>query len=471
MKSLATLTNLATTLSQNITAANQALLIQLMSDQQRYSIEKYFDNERQFVSYTVGAMTLATTANLAGGATSATLTGTWNYNTGTQNVTFANAGGTTVTLTANAASGAVSGTLSSNWTLPTGLQSVTFGNSNNDVRDVQFTNGSMAITWTVPLTGATTSTTLTTNATSQTISVQFVNNSTALTWIVPLRYSMIGTTITTQGFQRYKIPAGISKITNSTIYVGQLRFVPAPVQTRNDWDRLNFLPYTADFPNYYFIYNGYVEFWPIPSTTGNTIAFNYKSRIPDFSTAFLFSDTSGTAYVAGQTVFDYQAGSLSGITAGSVSITGSSTSWNTTGKFPLNTDITPYNLYLNIAAPNGDGLWYPIYQFNSDTSLTLASPIMTAPSSTTAAHGYSIAQLPVLSEDFHDMLVHGALKTYFSSIVPNEGKFKQFDEMYQSRLQLLSEYAGQKQVNYDLGEDVQLLNPNLFPFFPNGVNN
>lgn len=471
MKSLSTQVNLFTTLTQNTSNVNQALAVQLIGDQQRYLLEQYFDNERQFVTSTVGAMTLATTANLAGGVVTATLTGTWNYQTGQQNVTFANAGGTTATLTANAADGAVSGTLSAVWAYPTGLQSVTFDNENEDVRDVSFTSGSASITWTVPLTAATDSTTITTNDTSQIVMVRFTNGSTTITWTVPLIYSIIGTDISTQGFQRYRIPASISKITNGTIYVGQLRFVPAPVQTRNDWDRLNFLPYTADFPNYYFIYNGYVEFWPIPSTTGNTITFNYKSRVPDFSTAFLFSSNAGAAYSAGSATFDYQKGSLSSIVAGSVNITGSSTAWNSTGGYPLNKDLTPFNLFLQIAPPSGDGLWYQIYQFTSDTALQLVSPIIDAPSSTTAANGYSIGQLPFLSEDFQDMIVYGALKVYYSSIVPDDSRYKEYGDLFDRRLQQLAEYAGQKQVNYDLGEDVQLLNPNLYPFYPNGVSN
>lgn len=391
MKSLATILNLATTESQNISSDNQALMLQLCDDQHRYLIEDYFDNERQYTTTTVGGMTLATTTTLANGATSGTLTAAWAY--------------------------------------PTGTQGVTFVNTNGDYREVLFTNGSTAITWTVALTGATTS-----------------------------------TTITTQGFQRYAIPANISKITDSTVTVGQLKFVPAPVQTRTDWDKLNFLPYSSDIPNYYYIYNGNLELWPIPSTTGNTITFNYKARIPNFSTAFLFSDTSGTAYVAGQKVFDYQAGSLSSIVAGSTSIVGSSTSWNTTGKFPLNVDISAYNLYLNIAPPSGEGIWYPIYKFNSDTTLTLALPIQTVQSSSTAAHGYSIAQLPVLSEDFHDMIPSGALMIYFSTIVEKPNKYNQFEKEYNKRMKRLEEYAGTKQVNYDLGAEPELLNPNNYPY-------
>lgn len=469
MQSLSTLLNNFTNFTQNISGANQSLGLSLLSEQQRLLLEQYFDNERQFSTITIGAMNLAITANLDASALSATLTGTWKYSNGTQSVTFTNTGGTTYSLTANAANGATSATLSSNWTGPTGLQSITFTNSNSDVRDVTFTNGSTAISWSPPLTGATTSTTITTNDTSQIIQVDFTNGSTTIEWTTPLTYSITDTAISTGGFQKYKIPSNISKITNSTVSVGQLRFVPFPVQTRNDWDRLNFLPYSSDIPNYFYLYNGYMELWPVPSTTGNTITFNYKSRVPDFTTAFLFSDNAGTAYVAGQTVYDYQAGAITTATVGSTTITGTSTSWNTTGKFPLNVDVTGYNLFLVINPPYGDGIWYPIQQFNSDTSLELITPIGSAPAVSNVSHNYSIAQLPILNEDFHPLINYKALLFYFSSIVSDPNKYKQFEVLVQERETKLAEWAGEKFVNYNLGGEPALLNPNNYPYYTGNV--
>lgn len=386
MKTLATLTNLYTSLSVNTSGTNATLGQQLMSDQHRYLIQKYFDNERSYQTTTIGGMSLTTTATMATSATSATLSASWSYPTATQLVNF----------------------------------------SNSDQRSVLFTNGSTAISWAGGLSSSAT------------------------------------TAITTIGVQDYSIPAVISKVKNDTITVGQLRFVPTPIQTRTEWDMVNFLPYTSQIPNYFFIYNGKLSFWPTPSSTGNLIQFNYKARMPDFSTAFIFNDAVGTTYTAGSTAFDYQKGTLSGITANSTSITGVSTSWNTTGKFPLNTDVTYFNLYLQIAPPSGDGIWYPISQFGSDTSLTLATPIINAPSSTAAV--YSIGQLPVLSEDFHDMLVHGALMTYYSSVKKDPVSFKQFEMLYNTRLLQLEDYAGTKQVQIDLGSEPILNNPNLYPY-------
>lgn len=338
-------------------------------------------------------------------------------------------GGMSLTLTGSLAANATSATLTATWAYPTVQQLTNF--SNSDQRTALFTNGSAAITWVGGLSSTAT------------------------------------TAISTVGVQKYAIPAVISKIKNSTINVGQLKYVPAPVMTRTEWDLLNFLPYTSQIVNYFFLYAGNVEFFPIPSSTGNIITFNHKSRVPDFSTSFLFSDTSGTAFVAGSPAFDYQAGSLSGITLGSTSITGSGTSWNTTGKFPLNTDVSFNNLYLVINPPSGDGLWYPISQFNSDTSLTLSLPILSAPSTTTAAHGYAIAQMPVLSEDFHDILPYDSLKTYFASVKKDAQMFKLYQSLVQERQDMMEEYLSDKTVNIDLGASPQLINANLYPFANN----
>jgi len=387
MRSSAQLLNLGTTLTQNLTSSNQALLVTLMSDQHRYLIQKYFDNERSFQTTTVG-------------------------------------GQSDVGLTASLAADATTATLDSAWTYPTGQQLVNF--SNGDQRLVLFTNGSTSISWVGGL--------------SDTADDE----------------------IDTVGQQRYLIPANVSKVKNDTISVGQLRYVPAPVMTRKEWDMLNFLPYTSDIVNYFYIYNGAVEFFPIPSTTGNIITFNYKARVPDFTTAFLFSTADGAAYSAGATAFDYQKGSLASLAAGSTAVTGSSTAWNTTGGFPLGVDVTYFNLFLVANQPKGEGIWYPISSFTSDTALTLATPISSAASATTSSNGYSIAQLPILSEDFQDMILYGALKVYFSSIVKDADQFKQFSTLYEEKRLLLEDYAGTKQVNVDLGQAPTLNNPNLF---------
>ena len=366
MKTFTTLKNLYTNLSNNTTTDNDTLGGQLISDQHRYLIQKYFDNERTYTTLTVGAEDLEVTVAPSIGDTSATLTTAWT-NIGCQ-------------------------------------QLVVF--SGGEQRTVRFIQNSTAIQWQPALTEAAT------------------------------------VDISTVGVQAYAIPATVSKIKNDTITVGQLVYTPAPVQSIQEWTLLNALPYTSDIPNYFYIYNNQVMFWPIPSTSGNVITFNYKGRVPDLSFA------------------DYSTGTLSSIAVGDNVITGTTTAWNSSGGYPLNTDLSLFNLHLRITPPSGDGIWYPIQRFTSDTEVVLATPIQNAPSSTASA--YVIGQLPLLQEDFHDMPVYGALKTYYNSIVKDPDRFKLYDAMYAERLDLLEAYAGSKSVNVDLGAQPIPNNPNLF---------
>lgn len=368
MKTFTQLKNLFTNLSSNASTTNATLGGQLISDQHRYLIQKYFDNERLYQTTTIGAEDLTLTGSLSAAAKTATLSSAWTNQTVQQLVVF----------------------------------------SNSDQRLVTFTQGSATITWQVGLSDTAT------------------------------------TAISTVGVQAYPIPANISKIKNDTITVGQLVYTPAPVRSIQEWTILNALPYTSDIPNYYYIYNNQVNFFPIPSSSGNVISFYYKSRVPDLS----FSD--------------YTTGTLSSIAVGDNTITGSSTSWNTTGSFPLNTDLTFFNLYISITPPSGDGIWYPIQKFTSDTELYTLTPIQNAPSATAA--NYTIGQLPLLSEDFHDMLVYGALMVYFTSIVNDAGKYQMYKDLYETRMVLLEDYAGTKSVNVDLGSRPIQNNPNLFLF-------
>lgn len=372
MKTYTTLKNLATNLSNNTSSSNDTLLGQLISDQHRYLIQKYFANERTYSMTTVGSQNLTLASTISAGATSATLASSWSYITAYQLVTF----------------------------------------SSGEQRNVLFTNGSTALSWSGGLT----------------------NNAT--------------TTISAVGVQFYPIPANISKITNDTINVGQLRYQPIFVQSRQEWDNVNFLPYNSDIPQYCFIYNGGLGIWPIPSTTGNLLNFNYKTRVPDLS------------YI------DYTTGHIAngGATVGSTSVTGSGTSWS--ANFPIGVNIQFANLFLRIDPPYGDGIWYPIQQFTSDTALTLATPILNAPN-ISASTTYTIGQLPLLEEDFHDMLVYGSLMVYYSTIVKDMDRFKMFDAMYKERLVLLEEYAGSKNVSVDLEASPQAVNPNLFFTVPN----
>lgn len=426
-------------LSQNNSATNVARGKSFINTQQRYYLQKYFDNERTYNTVTIGAQDL--------------------------------------TLSTTPVVGDTSATLSASWVPITCQQLVIFGDDDGEQRTVNFTQGSTTILWSPALTGkrfvttavipagATSATLSTAWATAtqtstatfsdgSTKSITFTLNSTTITWAGGITQEVSAfvltiptdTEISTVGVQFYPIPANVSKIKNDTITIGQLVYTPAPVQSIQEWTMLNALPYTSDIPNYFYIYQNQVGFFPIPSSSGNVISFNYKARVADM------------------TYDDFATGTVAA-TVGSNAITGSSTTWNTVGTYPLNVDLSYANLMIAITPPKGDGLWYPIQRFTSDTALLLNLPVVNSP--VTSGASYIIGQFPLLSEDFQDLLVYSSLKIYYSSIVKDTEKFQEYKELTESREKLMDAYLANKSVNVDLGSRVMQQNPNLFLFAPN----
>lgn len=361
-----------TSLSQNNSGENVALGTQLCNEQHRLLIQKYFDNERNYLTPTIGSMNLTLTSPPTKGATSATLTSAWTYPTNSQLVTF----------------------------------------SDGEQQNALFTFNSTAITWSVGLNSAVT------------------------------------IAISTVGVQYYNIPANVSKPKDFTVNIGQLKYHPKEIVTIQEWNQVNALPYNSDIPRFFFIYNGQVGIFPIPSTTGNLITFNYKTRVVDFS----FNDFPATPLSK----------FLATMVAGSTTVTNAGTDWSS---FPQ-TNVQSFNLYLRAdPATGGDGLWYPIYSFSgAGSTITLGLPVVSAPNIVSGTTTYTIGQMPLLMEDFHPMIVYGALKTYFSSIVKDSGKFEQFNALYMERNTLLEDYAGTKTaLSVDLGGEPDVgQNPNLF---------
>lgn len=425
-------------LSQNNSTANVNLGKYLINSQHRYYLQKYFDNERTYTTLTIGAEDIVLSSTPVVGTTTGTLTVAWPDITCQQLVVFGSGEQRLVTFTQN----------STNIFWQTGLYGETF--STTAVIPAAATSATLSTAW-EGATGALTS--YFSDGSSK--SITYTNGSTAITWAggitgdveASVRTFVADTGISTLGVQAYPIPANVSKIKNNTITVGQLVYTPAPVQSIQEWTQLNALPYTSDIPAYYFIYNNQVLFFPIPSTSGNVISFNYQARIVDMTYA------------------DFATGTVAG-TAGSNAITGSSTTWNTVGTYPLNTDLTFANLMIAITPPKGDGLWYPIQRFTSDTALQLNLPLVNTPLSPLTGASYVIGQMPYLHEDFQDLLVFSSLMIYFSTIVKDEKKYEMYKDLKESREKLMEAYLGTKSVNVDLGQQTISNNPNLFLFAP-----
>ena len=220
-------------------------------------------------------------------------------------------GSQTLASTGVISSGATTATLSAVWPYMSAQAYITFPNTGGDIRLVTFTQNSATITWQVPLASATTTT------------------------VLPVG-----------GVQFYKLPSDYSKLKTGTLTIGALKWTPTEILNRMQWDNLNVFPYYADIPNNFFIWNFQFGLWPIPSTTGNIISFNYKRRIPDLSIA------------------DYSTGTIT-VTNGSTVVTGAGTTFTPT------TNAVSESRWLQVPQPSGDNLWYQIQSVDSTTGITL----------------------------------------------------------------------------------------------------
>ena len=320
------------------------------------------------------------------------------------------------------------------------------------------------------------------------------------------------TTIVTVGDQQdYQLPYNYAKLKTGTITIGALRWTPTEILSRADWDNLNVFPYYSDIPNNYFIYDGKFSLWPIPATgstaatytgltgtlnqndtitvgtvtgkiltfsstvmniaipqssngvtlptgsfttsggasgtvtsnvitPGNTITFNYQIRFPDLSIA------------------DYVTGTVT-VTNGSTAVTGSGTSW-LANYLPAAGSVKNLNLWIQFTSPGGDNNWYQIDTINSATSLTLLNNYQGASSSSVS---YTIGQMPLLLEDFHDLPAYRALYIYFSSINKVPESAQEFKRLYDEGISSMDDYVGSKALQVNLRGSIKTINPNVFP--------
>lgn len=309
-----------------------------------------------------------------------------------------------LTLTGSLSAGATSATLTSAWSYYTTRVLVTF--SSGDMRFCKVVKDSATITWDAPLTDT-------------------------------------ATTAITVGTQYYPLPPNYSKMKTLTVTVGNLQWTPKEILTTEEWNNLNVFPYYSDIPVYFFIYPGgdhgaQVGIWPIPSTTGNLITYNYKFRVPDLSIA------------------DYTTPGTLSIATGGVAITGTGSSFTPTVNQQLE------SRWIKFDQPAGDNLWYQIYTINSTTSASLYQPYQGNAITGATGGTYTIGQMPLLMEDFHDMLLYKPLYIYFSTINKDTEKAKNFKELYDERLRMLEEYSGNNSINVNLGRKKPGQNPNLF---------
>lgn len=485
-------------ISQNSSSLNQNFYGELANIEHRYLLQKYFGNQGSFNIQTIGQTSLTLVNAVPIGSTSCTLASAWPYQTVQAQLTFSDgenvlaqftSGSTNVTwlpvlqgtlfyTTNSISTGATSAILQSAWTNPNANLLTSF--SDGSTKTVTYINGSTAISWTGGL-------------------AENVGNQIYTSTIAASSNASIG------GVQFYPFPPNYSKLKDITITVGELKWTLTEIRTREEWDNLNVFPYYASIPSKFFIYpggdkGGQIGIWPIPSTTGNVITYNYKFRVPDLSLpdygAITYSGLTGSLYVGatitsgsatatimGFTSTNIAIGNISGtvstgaftcssgasgtisqigtvsVNNGSMAITGVSTSFIPTTNPQLE------SRWIQFPQPTGDGLWYQIASVNSTTGITLYQPYQGT--SLSGVSGFVIGQMPLIAEDFQDMLPWKVLQYYASTITDKPEEADLHLKTYNTKLELLQEYSGSNTINVNLSPKGKRRNPNPFPY--NGI--
>lgn len=251
-------------------------------------------------------------------------------------------------------------------------------------------------------------------------------------------------TITTVASQQsYDLVPTIDKVLSVSVLTNTFRVTPKLAPTLEAWDKINATTVTtSNYPQWYFVYNGKLSLYPIPSDSSSTITVHARLKPISLNKA------------------DYTTGTVSAVANLGTTVTGSGTSW-TAGMIGSYVRITADN-----AANKGDGVWYQISDVASTTSLTISRPYQgTAITGGSAA--YTIGQISLLPEAYDILPVYKACQQYFTSIQPMPGEADRYAAQYDNGIKMLKQSYGSRSgdvlINtddYDYSE-----NPNNAPTF------
>lgn len=209
--------------------------------------------------------------------------------------------------------------------------------------------------------------------------------------------SFYSSTVASQQF--YELPNNFGKLKTITVTIGTTKYTPQLITSREQWDAINITTdVTSDIPNYVYIFNRQIGFYPIPSSaTSNAIYLQFHETVKD------------------SVVADYTTGNIVSVANGGTAVVGSGTTWTAkmAGMWIKITDSSTAN--------TGDGDWYEIESIDSTTTLTLKVPYQGLAIAAGSA-SYTIGQASSVPEEFQILPVFESLEVYFTSVKPNNSK-------------------------------------------------
>lgn len=275
--------------------------------------------------------------------------------------------------------------------------------------------------------GSLTQNTLTDNLT---FGDQIINDGIRKIIAMPKRWDFLdttSTTVTVASQSNYKTPYNFDKLYTVTITVGTTKYTVKEAPNREYWDKLQeSTNVTSDTPEWYFLDSGQINFYPAPASSGNTINFNYKQSVRDLSNA------------------DYTTGTVTATNA-STTITGAGTTFT----------AAMVGRYLKV---NADNFWYKIASFTNATTIVLDKAFQ---GTTVAGAAFTIGEMPILPESFHDLPVFYAVMMYYTYKITDFKKERDFAQLWVTGLKDLEAYAGNRSSGVLIEDDSMMQNPNL----------
>jgi len=239
--------------------------------------------------------------------------------------------------------------------------------------------------------------------------------------------------------QFYNLPPQVKKLINVTVNIGGTLWQPKECPSREYWDNLNVINFQQNYPSYFFVYNGQMGLFPIPSSSA-TGTMNYKIRTEDLTQADVTDVTSAKTMAVSN-------GGTTLTASGAVFLNWMAGQWI---RIP----------YSNTNANSGDNQWYQIDTITSSTVATLKNPYT---GNSVTAGAFTIGQVPILPEDYQDLPLFRMGVIYYTTRFPDPTRAQFYQGLWDKGMEALDIEFGSKTTQIVLSDtDSALINPNLF---------
>ena len=237
------------------------------------------------------------------------------------------------------------------------------------------------------------------------------------------------------------LPQYIDRVVSPRVTVGSYTYTPRECPSKDMWDKLYMTTVQSDVPEWWYVYNGKLGFYPRQSTAANIVTINSKILARDL------------------TVADYITGNILTTVNGSTTITGTGTTFTQSmvGRWLQITESDTAN--------KGDGYWYKILSYTSATVITLEKPYQ-GTAITAGSAAFTIAQCSLMPEQYQDLPIYGALRTYYTSVDPNAPLAQLYGNMFTTMYKMMETDYSQKNQSMVISSgdsnDNMMNNPNNF---------